>query len=204
MTNKEMTNRCDSCTHYEEQDGSNCYECVKGMVDNFEARMTNKEMVNRCEYCTQAVPLVIGNSDDKGICLMYPNYLSAYGYDIHGSGSNDLIVKINYCPMCGRELKVKQMTKENEEAIEILKSELDWAEQNRYPYISENKVKAIKLAIKALEQGDVLDKIRAEIEEYKSRQLTLAIGIDNLEKGKQVALEYILGILDKYKVENEG
>lgn len=28
--------RCDSCTHSEEQDGSNCYECVKGMADNFE------------------------------------------------------------------------------------------------------------------------------------------------------------------------
>lgn len=31
-------NRCDSCTHSEEQDGSNCYECVKGMADNFEAQ----------------------------------------------------------------------------------------------------------------------------------------------------------------------
>lgn len=39
-----------------------------------------------------------------------------------------------------------------EEAIEVFKSKLDWAEQNRYPYISENKVKATKLAIKALEQ----------------------------------------------------
>lgn len=32
---------CDSCTHSEEQDGSNCYECVKGMADNFEARSTD-------------------------------------------------------------------------------------------------------------------------------------------------------------------
>ena len=48
---------------------------------------------------------------------------------------------------------------------------------------------------------DVLDKIRAEIEEYKSRQLTLAIGVDDLEKGKQIALEYILAIIDKYKTE---
>lgn len=32
---------------------------------------------------------------------------------------------------------------------------------------------------------DVLDKIRAEIEEYKLRQLTLAIGVDDLEKGKK-------------------
>lgn len=30
--------RCDSCTHSEEQDGSNCYECVKGMADNFETQ----------------------------------------------------------------------------------------------------------------------------------------------------------------------
>ena len=50
----------------------------------------------------------------------------------------------------------------------------------------------------------VLDKIRAEIEEYKSRQLTLAIGVDDLEKGKQIALEYVLAILDKYKAESEG
>lgn len=32
------TNRCDSCIHSEERDGSNCYECVKGMADNFEAQ----------------------------------------------------------------------------------------------------------------------------------------------------------------------
>lgn len=41
MANKaleQQPNRCDSCIHYEEQDGSNCYECVKGMADNFEAQ----------------------------------------------------------------------------------------------------------------------------------------------------------------------
>jgi hypothetical protein len=47
---------------------------------------------------------------------------------------------------------------EYEEAIEIFKSELDWAKQNRYPYVSENKVKAIKLAIKLLEQQPILEK----------------------------------------------
>lgn len=50
----------------------------------------------------------------------------------------------------------------------------------------------------------VLDKIGAEIEEYKSRQLTLATGVDDLEKGKQIALEYVLAVLDKYKTESEG
>ena len=33
---EQQPNRCDSCTHSEEQDGSNCYECIKGMADNFE------------------------------------------------------------------------------------------------------------------------------------------------------------------------
>ena len=52
--------------------------------------------------------------------------------------------------------------------------------------------------------NDVLDKIRAEIEEYKSRrQLTLAIGVKDLEKGKQIALEYVLAVIDKYKGESE-
>lgn len=35
-TLEQQSNRCDSCTHSAEQDGSNCYECVKGMADNFE------------------------------------------------------------------------------------------------------------------------------------------------------------------------
>ena len=38
-----------------------------------------------------------------------------------------------------------------EEAIKVFKSELDWAKQNRYPYVNENKIKAIKLVIQALE-----------------------------------------------------
>ena len=59
--------------------------------------------------------------------------------------------------------------------------------------------------LKAYSDGmnEVIDKIRAEIEEYKSRQLTLAIGVEDLEKGKQIAIEYILAIIDKYKEESE-
>ena len=33
---EQQPNRCDSCVHLEERDGSNCYECVKGITDNFE------------------------------------------------------------------------------------------------------------------------------------------------------------------------
>lgn len=93
----------------------------------------------------------------------------------------------------------------NERIISVAKDE------NRYNYETQQienvfmrrDFEAKELAIKALEQTDVLEKIRAEIEEYKSRQLTLAIGVDDLEKGKQIALEYVLAILDKYKAASE-
>ena len=62
---------------------------------------------------------------------------------------------------------------------------------------------AIKMLPPVTPQEPILDKIRAEIEEYKSRQLTLAIGVKDLEKGKQIALECVLAILDKYRVESE-
>lgn len=46
---EQQPNRCDSCTHSEEQDGSNCYECVKGMADNFQAQSTDADYVSREE-----------------------------------------------------------------------------------------------------------------------------------------------------------
>lgn len=91
----------------------------------------------------------------------------------------------------------------NDEAIKEFQSELRWAKLNTYPYISDRKVEADKMAIKALKQESILDKIRSEINEYKSRQLTLSMSVDDLEKGKQIALECVLAILDKYKAESE-
>lgn len=59
-----------------------------------------------CEYCEKGVPLVLrDNNSDYGIAIYYPNRLVAYGYDVHGSGSNGVSCNINYCPMCGRSLK---------------------------------------------------------------------------------------------------
>ena len=40
---EQQPNRCDSCTHSEERDGSNCYECIKGMADNFEEQSTSDD-----------------------------------------------------------------------------------------------------------------------------------------------------------------
>lgn len=58
-----------------------------------------------CEYCDGGKPLVIGKTNDQGIAIQYPNRLIAYGYDIHGYGSNGLVARINYCPICGKKLK---------------------------------------------------------------------------------------------------
>lgn len=63
--------------------------------------MNNK----KCPYCDVGIPLVIGDTNDKGICIKYPNLIHAYGYDVHGSGSNGLNAVIHYCPMCGKKLK---------------------------------------------------------------------------------------------------
>jgi hypothetical protein len=63
--------------------------------------------------------------------------------------------------------------------------------------------KVIRDTVEEMKQESVIDKIRAEIEEYKSRQLALAIGVEDLEEGKQIALEYVLAILDKYKADVE-
>ena len=61
--------------------------------------------VNRmCDYCEKGKPLVTGRDNDRGITLHYPDYLMAYGYDVHGYNSNGLIVQINFCPVCGEPL----------------------------------------------------------------------------------------------------
>lgn len=57
-----------------------------------------------CDYCEEGMPLVNGKTDDRGIAIQFPRNLICYGYDVHGYGSNGLIVKINFCPMCGRKL----------------------------------------------------------------------------------------------------
>ena len=67
-----------------------------------------------CPYCQKGVPLVIGKTNDYGIAIQYPNRLNAYGYDVHGTGSNGLLVRINYCPMCGRRLHSDSKHKESD------------------------------------------------------------------------------------------
>lgn len=64
-----------------------------------------KQHNTKCEYCEGGKALVTDKTNDQGITMQYPNRLIAYGYDIHGTGSNGLVARINYCPMCGKKLK---------------------------------------------------------------------------------------------------
>lgn len=67
-----------------------------------------------CEYCEGAVPLVIGKTNDYGIAIRHECGITtktdkikimAYGFDVHGTDCNGISTEINYCPMCGRNLK---------------------------------------------------------------------------------------------------
>ena len=74
-----------------------------------------------CEFCERGKPLAIGKTNDYGLAIQYPNKIIAFGYDVHGAGSNGLVKKINYCRICGRKL-----CDETETPIEhFLKSEIE-------------------------------------------------------------------------------
>lgn len=70
--------------------------------------------MEECPYCDAGKPLVSDNINDRGIAIQHKGKLLAYGYDVHGYGSNGLQVSINYCPMCGKKLnEIDERRKEN-------------------------------------------------------------------------------------------
>ena len=64
-------------------------------------------------------------------------------------------------------------------------------------------VEPIQMAIKALEQEPVLDKIKAEIEELDERYVIGDYGIYGENIPKYVRFCDVLKIIDKYKAESE-
>lgn len=112
-----------------------------------------------CEYCDYGKPLVIGKTNDQGIAIQFPDRLIAYGYDIHGSGSNGLVATIKHCPMCGRKLanRIKNNSSmSNSEAAEIIKSMLNYMSMARGNNKSTTDliyIEALGKAIEALEKG---------------------------------------------------
>ena len=90
---------------------------------------------------------------------------------------------------------------ERENAIDIIQSILDKYEEDECLVteitIGDEDIKAFKMAIKALEQEPILDKIRAEIDEH-------------IEYNKRMNYMGLVGglllakaVLDKYKTESE-
>lgn len=75
--------------------------------------------------------------------------------------------------------------------------------------VFEQEKEALRIAIKVLKQGDVLDKIRAEIEQAADKQFQIAIGVSDLnERYAHIRMEnayrHSLNVIDKYKAESEG
>ena len=62
---------------------------------------------------------------------------------------------------------------------------------------TEDYLNAVNMAIKALEQEPILDKIRAEIEELH------LIGYATVDGKREIASRAVMQIIDKYKAESE-
>lgn len=88
-----------------------------------------------------------------------------------------------------------------EVAKRVLKS-LDYYLQNRFEDYGERNHDAMITAIKALEQEDILDKIRAEIE-FKSRIVFKDTPNYDWAVVWNKCIEEVLEIIDKYKTESE-
>lgn len=88
---------------------------------------------------------------------------------------------------------------ERENAIDIIQSILDKYEEDECLVteitIGDEDIKAFKMAIKALEQEPVLDKISAEIEEA---------ALDDANGSKFIFVNRVNQIIDKYRTESEG
>ena len=81
-----------------------------------------------------------------------------------------------------------------EEAIKILKSKMDGHTDTSYEW-----AETVRMAIKALEQESILDKIRAEID----RQYKWLTNTRYTIRDVDIAFGSILQIIDKYKAESE-
>ena len=119
---EQKPNRCDSCTHSEEQDGSNCYECVKGMADNFQAQSTDADYVSREEVMKLLekedwADTVYGVMNLPSVKLPRPkskwNYINEHArrYRVCSNcgytKEDDKFYGWYFCPNCGAEMEIK-------------------------------------------------------------------------------------------------
>ena len=81
-----------------------------------------------------------------------------------------------------------------EMAAVILESEANYLYRDNKPYNRQ----AFDIAIKALEQGDILDKLKAEVGKYYA-DCSLTVEEEHCKKCTDTAFKSILEMIDKYR-----
>ena len=71
---KEPTTKkdCNTCTHNNETDGSNCYECVKDMCNNYEP--TTKNDIRDCKSCIHSKDAKCAGTEECHECMWDNKY----------------------------------------------------------------------------------------------------------------------------------
>jgi len=85
--------------------GVNISYIAKAAADTIESLLKTDNSTESCIHCNGGRALVIGETNDRGITIQYPNKLIAFGYDPDGYRSNGISCIITHCPMCGCKLK---------------------------------------------------------------------------------------------------
>lgn len=117
--------------------------------------------------------------------------MSLYIVDIHGELEGDYEIVRKYEE---QEPTTKNLAADIEDAIERLNALKQFIGYDKDSEIVKATQKSLNLAIKALEQEPVLDKIRAEIQN----------GTHHFLDGEPIIeIKEVLQIIDKYKAESE-
>jgi hypothetical protein len=96
-----------------ETDINYCPICGAKINDDYmEFEPEDEKDRQKCKYCESDFPLVTkmiygacSRSLRAGIIIKDPNKLVTYGYNYRGCEDDEISTEINYCPICGRELK---------------------------------------------------------------------------------------------------
>ena len=256
---KEPTTKkdCNICTHNNETDGSNCYECVKDMCNNYEP-ITKNNIINDLddfiEFGKKAfgVELTVKKSDNPDTyaklfettkndlavdCISRKavqarlkeiiNEMETIFADIREREVNDSVCGLceydcdhgldgfaNECPGFEKDDCFKLNEKYRAEWLDIsylpsvtpqepqsFKWCTDCKEYDQEKHCCHRYSKVIRDTVEEIGQEPILDKIRAEIEQYQS---DYDVHGTEYDRTAWRAFNRCLQIIDKYKGESEG
>ena len=90
-----------------------------------------------------------------------------------------------------------------EEAIKVIRKMLAYTDLSDRANLTADMVDACRLAIKALEQEDILDKIRAEIKALSPKPTAFdVVDVNPIKDAVWETIADVLKIIDKYKAES--